>query len=395
MSFEKPYEGIRVVDLSQGVAGPYCAMLLAQYGAEVIKVEPHGGDWSRQLGPPQGDHTTFSFIANLGKRSIALDLKSEEGRAIVERMVGDADVFMEGFRPGVADRLGLSYRRLSELNPRLLYLSVSGFGQEGPLREKPAMDPVLQAFTGFMIDNKGPGGTPHRAPAIIVDMATSLYAFQALSAALYAHRDEPRGRHFDVSLMQGAANLQSIRMATAYLDGLELQARTAPSGTLQTADGWIQLVVQRDHDYVSLCEILGLQDLRDDPRFADNAGRLAHAEYLVECVAAVLATKPSAHWRELFTDAGLQNEALLNYHQFIDHPQTKATGLISWLEQDGLEKPWPIANPPGMPALESGTAMGTSPKTGENSREILTDLGYSEAEIEDFLNSGTVSVEQA
>jgi crotonobetainyl-CoA:carnitine CoA-transferase CaiB-like acyl-CoA transferase len=147
MSFEKPYEGLRVVDLSQGVAGPYCAMLLARYGADVIKVEPLDGDWARLLAPVYGDNTAFSVGANIGKRSIAVDLKSETGRGIVERLIPDADVFLEGFRPGVIDRLGFSYDRLAEINKSLLYVSISGFGQDGPLREKPAMDPVLQAFT--------------------------------------------------------------------------------------------------------------------------------------------------------------------------------------------------------------------------------------------------------
>jgi crotonobetainyl-CoA:carnitine CoA-transferase CaiB-like acyl-CoA transferase len=194
MSFEKPYEGLRVVDLSQGVAGPYCAMLLARYGADVIKVEPLDGDWARLLAPVYGDNTAFSVGANIGKRSIAVDLKSETGRGIVERLIPDADVFLEGFRPGVIDRLGFSYDRLAEINKSLLYVSISGFGQDGPLREKPAMDPVLQAFTGFMSENKGQDGIPHRTPTIINDMATALYTQQALAAALYARRDGGRGR---------------------------------------------------------------------------------------------------------------------------------------------------------------------------------------------------------
>ncbi|HWN53779.1 MAG TPA: CoA transferase, partial [Methylomirabilota bacterium] len=190
MSYAAPFEGVRVLDLSQGIAGPYAGMLLAQHGAEVIKVEPPDGDWSRTLGRRYGDHTAFSIAANLGKRSIALDLKHHRDRAIAHRLGARADVVMESFRPGVATRLGVGYTELSAVNPRLLYLSVSGFGQSGPESNRPAMDPILQAFTGLMAMNKGLDGIPHRVVPIVVDMTTAFYAFQTIAVALYARRDE-------------------------------------------------------------------------------------------------------------------------------------------------------------------------------------------------------------
>ncbi|MDP6344322.1 MAG: CoA transferase, partial [Alphaproteobacteria bacterium] len=270
----------------------------------------------------------------------------------------------------------------------------SGFGQSGPMRDKPAMDPVLQAFTGFMIDNKGHDGIPHRTPTIINDMSTSLYAFQAVSAALYARRDDPRGRHFDINLMQGAANLQAIRLGIAYVEGMELKPRTAPSGIFHTADGWLQLVILRDKEFHSLCDMLGLDELRDDPRFVGIEARLAHADFLIERVAAVLITRPSAEWRDMFTEAGLQNEVLQDYHQFVEHPHTEASGLISWLHQDGLERPWPVPNPPGIAPLETGTPLATSPRTGQHGREILAELGYDDGEIDGLLADGTVTLER-
>ena len=201
MSYDAPFAGLKVVDLSQGVAGPYCGMLLAQQGANVIKVEPTGeGDWSRTIGKRYGAHTAYSIPTNLGKRSIALDLKSAEGKDVLWRLIAGADVLLEGFRPGVLDRLGFGYEAVSAREPRILYLSVSGFGQTGPLSGRPAMDPVLQAFTGLMIDNKGEDGIPHRVPFVVIDMSTALYAFQALSGralrpprrgARAAHRGEP------------------------------------------------------------------------------------------------------------------------------------------------------------------------------------------------------------
>ncbi len=390
MSFEKPYEGLRVIDLAQGVAGPYCAMLLARHGADVIKVEPPEGDWSRALGPRYGDNTAFSVAVNLGKRSIAVDLKSDAGRAVVERMIPTADVFLEGFRPGVIDRLGFSYDRLKTINPGLVYLSVSGFGQEGPLREKPAMDPILQAFTGFMSENSGPDGIPHRTPTIIIDMSTALFAHQAVVAALYAKARGAPGRRINASLMEAAANLQSIRMMSAVRDG-PFKSVAGPGGTYRAQDGnWVQIAAVKNHEFVGVCKALGLDDLVGDPRFATTTDRYAHAAYLSERAAGTIATKPAAHWRDILTKAGLQNEVLQSYDQFVAHPHTVATGLISWTEQPGSEKPWATPNPPGTPRLKSGTPEAIAPVLGQHTREILGELGYGAVEIDKLVGDKAV-----
>ena len=393
MSFDKPYAGLRVVDLSQGVAGPYCAMLLARHGADVIKVEPLDGDWTRVLGPVYGDHTAFSVAGNLGKRAIALDLKSDAGRAIVEKMIPTADVFLEGFRPGVIDRLGFGYERLKAINPGLIYASISGFGQQGPLSRKPAMDPVLQAFTGFMSENKGPDGVPHRTPTIVVDMSTALYAHQAVAAALYGKiRNPKRGCFLDVSLMQAAANLQVVRLMTSYREGGEVRPAAAGGGTYKTTDGWLQIALVKDRDFQSLCKLLGLPGMATDPRFRTIADRLTHAADITGQIAAVMATKPAETWRAAFTEAGLQNEMLQTYQQFVDHPHTAATGLISHLVQPGSEKPWPGPNPPGIPHLEQGAPAAHAPRLGEHTRAVLAELGYCAAEVEELLSKGVIGV---
>jgi CoA:oxalate CoA-transferase len=391
MSFEKPYEGLRVVDMSQGVAGPYCAMLLARHGADVIKVEPLHGDWARVLAPVYGDHTAYSVAGNTGKRSLAVDLKSDAGKAIVDRLIPDADVFLEGFRPGVIDRLGFSYERLSAMNEGLIYLSVSGFGQVGPLREKPAMDPVLQAFTGFMAENKGQDGIPHRTPTVVNDMTTALYAHQAVVAALYARRDGHPGRRIDISLMEASANLQTIRLMSGYLDG-PFKAVSAPSGTFTTADGWIQMVIIQDRDFQKLCAALGLTEMGADPRFTAYEGRVAHSDYLNTTVGELFKTKPSAHWRDILTEAGLQNEVVQTYEQFVHHPQVEATGLISWITQPGAEPRWPVPNVPGVAKLDPGNPADACPSTGQHSREVLAEMGYSDSDIDALVADGTVGV---
>ena len=379
MSHEKPYAGLRVVDLSQGIAGPYCAMLLAQYGAEVIKVEPPEGDWARVLGPRYGSHTAFSVIGNLGKRSIVLDLKQEADKEKLRRLVRTADVFMEGFRPGVAARLGFGFETVKALAPGIVYVSVSGFGQTGPLSAKPAMDPVLQAFTGFTFENRGHDGIPHRANPIIVDMSTALYTHQAVAAAIYAQRDERRARFIDSSLMAAAANLQAVRLSATVMEGRPMGMPTAPSGVFRTADGWLHLVVLKTSDFQALCGLIDRADLAADPRFADPAGRSEHAEELNAAVAAHIEAQPTAHWQTCLTEAGLQNEAVQDYAQFAAHPQTAATGLISWLEQPGGDRPWPVPNPAGAPPLVSGAPEATAPALGQHTEDVLLELQESEA----------------
>lgn len=381
MSFDKPYEGIRVVDLAQGVAGPYCAMLLARHGADVIKVEPLEGDWSRALGPRYGDNTAFSVAANLGKRSLAVDLKTDAGRAIVEKLVPKADLFMEGFRPGVIDRLGFSYEKLKATNPGLIYLSISGFGQVGPLREKPAMDPILQAFTGFMSENKGPDGIPHRTPTIVMDMSTALYAHQAVVAALYAKARGAPGRRINASLMEGAANLQGIRMMSAVRDG-PFKSVAGPGGTYQAADGgWVQVAAVKNHEFEGVCKVLGMDDLLGDPRYKTTTDRYAHAPYLMQRAADAIKTRPAAEWRDLLTKAGLQNELVQTYDDFVRHPHAEATEVITWTEQPGSDQPWATPNPPGTQRLKSGAPDAIAPSLGQHTDAILAELGYAPGDI--------------
>lgn len=391
MSFEKPYEGLRVVDLSQGVAGPYCAMLLARQGADVIKVEPLDGDWSRMLSPVYGDNTAYSIAANIGKRSLAVDLKTDAGHEIVERLLPDADIFLEGFRPGVIDRLGFSYDRLASLNESLIYVSISGFGQEGPLRAKPAMDPVLQAFTGFMAENKGHDGIPHRTPTVINDMSTALYAQQAVAAALYARRDDARGRRINVSLLEAATNLQTIRLMSGYRDG-PFKPGMAPNGVFDTQDGWIQIVIIRDHDFAKFCAVLSLDGLADDPRFNTKDGRRANADTLYALVRKTLATKPASQWRDGLTGAGLQNEVVQTYEELVHHPHIEETGLISWVNQPGSDTPWSVPNIPGLPRLGPNAPGDIAPRNGQHTREILTELGYDAASIDKMASDDVIGI---
>jgi crotonobetainyl-CoA:carnitine CoA-transferase CaiB-like acyl-CoA transferase len=392
MSYDAPFAGLKVIDLSQGIAGPYCAMLLAQYGAEVIKVEGIGdGDWARTLGTRYGSHSAYSIIGNLGKKSIAIDLKSESGKQVLWRLLEGADVFLEGFRPGAIRRLGFDYDSVAAREPRLLYLSISGFGQTGPLAERPAMDPVLQAYTGLMIENRGEDGIPHRVPVIVVDMSTALYAFQALSAALYARRDETRGRYIEASLMQAATALQSIRLMACHLEGGTMRPGGAPGGVFRIADGWLSMVAINDRDWRALCAAMQMPALADDPRFATPAARLAESDALYAVMRPAIAAEPWAVWSKRLTDARLMHERLNSYAEFLDQPHVRETGLIQWLTQAGLNQAVPVPTLPGMLRQAEGTLRGTAPATGQHTTDVLSEHGFSTAEIEALLAQGTVA----
>jgi len=392
MSYDAPFTGLKVVDLSQGIAGPYCAMLLAQHGAEVIKVESIGeGDWARALGVRYESHTAFSIIGNMGKRSISVDLKTEAGKQVLWRLLDGADIFLEGFRPGVIKRLGFDYEAVSAREPRILYVSISGFGQTGPLAERPAMDPVLQAYTGMMAENRGEDGIPHRVPVIVVDMSTALYAYQALSTALYARRDEPRGRYIDVSLMQAATALQSIRLMACHLEGGTMKPGGAPGGVFKTADGWMSIVAINDRDWASLCRAMDMPALAEDARFVTPALRLANEASLYAIVRPAIAARPSAHWSARLTEARLMHERLNSYADFLDQPQVRETGLIQWLDQTGLPQKVPVPALPGMPPPIPGTPRAEAPVPGQHSAAILAEHGYTPAEIASLLGNGTVA----
>jgi len=382
MSYAAPYAGVKVVDLSQGVAGPYCAMLLAQYGANVIKVEPtETGDWSRGLGVVYDDHTAYSIPSNLGKRSIALDLKSAEGRDVLWRLIAGADVFLQGFRPGVIDRMGFGYDAVAEREPRILYLSVSGFGQIGPLSERPAMDPVLQAFTGLIMENKGEDGIPHRVPIVAIDTSTGLYAFTAVAAALHARRDEARGRHIEASLMQSAAALQVVRMLQSHLEGAPPRAVSPPSGVYRTSDDWINVTVARQHEWIAYCDAIEREDLTQEARFATARDRLANADALVAVVRPVIAARSFATWSERFVARKVMFERVNTYAAFLAHEQTSASGAVSKVSHPGVERDLALPNLIGLPAFEAGTARAVAPSLGQHTEAILREHGYAKGEI--------------
>lgn len=389
MEHDLPYAGLKVIDLSQGLAGPLCTMLLAQHGANVIKIEPEAGDWSRHLGTRHAGRTALEIAGNRGKRSIALDMKQPAAVDAVKRMAADADVFVEAFRPGVADRLGVGYTALSAGNPRLIYLSVSGYGQTGPYAQRPATDTVVQAFSGMMALNRDQAGRPNRINFLAPDTITGLFAFQAVSAALYGRRDSGRGRYLDVSLIQSAAAFLTHKIVEARLEGDTPRQLNAPAGVYQTRDGWIAITLNKEAQFAALCRSIGRDDLAADPRFASFVSRFDHRAELVPEIQAAMLARDTAEWLAVFARHDVISDRINMPGDWLNDPHVRATEAYRDIDIPGLG-PVPIPDIPGAEPPAPGDVRHQWPTIGEHGPAILAEHGYSAAEIDVLARSGVL-----
>src|SRR6476646_1154591 len=331
-----PYLGLRVLDFGQGIASPYCAMLLGACGADVIKVEPPEGDWSRYLGTTYGNHTTLSAVYNRGKRSLCLDLKHKDGVAIARRLAKDCDVLIEGFRPGVAARLGLGYENLSRANSGLIYLSISGFGQAGPYSRRPGSDSVAQAYSGLVAINVGNDGTPHRVGTTISDIVTGVYAFQAIATTLFSRATVGTGRWIDVNLAQSTAALLGHKVAEYILEGGTPRALNTPAGSYQTSDGWMMVTLVNEPQYKRLCAAIEREDLATDTRFADFARRADAADALISQMREIFLTQPTEAWLTRLHAADIIAERILNPGEWLRNVHVEATKAAVCQETPGV-----------------------------------------------------------
>ncbi|WP_419899887.1 CaiB/BaiF CoA transferase family protein [Roseomonas sp. USHLN139] len=363
-----PYAGLRVLDASQGIAGPYCAMLLAAAGAEVIKLEPPEGDWSRGLSTRAEGQSVMHTSFNRGKRSIVLDLKSESGRATARALAGRADVLIEAFRPGVAARIGLGPENAG---PRTICLSISGFGQQGPYAERPCTDSVAQAFSGLVALNAGADGTPHKVGTLVVDVVTGLTAFSAVQTALAERALEaaPRQRHLDISLMAGMAAMLVMPLAEAGLLGQAPPSLNVPAGSYRTACGaWVMVALVREAEFVALCGVLGLPQLPEDPRFASFATRDVHRDALLPLLREAFLQHPASHWLEKLGAARLLAERVYAPLDFLADRHVQAVGATALLQQPELGA-LPM---PALPGL--GHWLAPAPRLGADTEAVLAEL---------------------
>src|SRR5436190_2400801 len=385
---EAPYRGLRVLDFGQGIASPYCAMLLGVYGADVIKVEPPEGDWSRYLGTTYGSHTTLSAVYNRGKRSLCLDLKHKDGVAIARRLAKESDVLIEGFRAGVAARLGIGYDELSRANPGLIYLSVSGFGQSGPYSKRPGSDSVAQAFSGFVSINVGNDGVPHRAGTTISDVVTGVYAFQAIATTLFARAATGTGRWIDVNLAQSTAALLGHKAAEHLLDGGSPRALNVPDGPYQSSDGWMMVTLVNEPQYKRLCAAIGREDLATDPRFADFAQRADSADALIPQLREIFRTQASEAWLTRLHAADIIAERIHNPGEWLRSAHVEATKAAVCQDTPGVGKVY-SPRTPGIASLSEDN-LCPAPDIGQDSVEVLLQAGFERGAIDDLIKSGAV-----
>ncbi len=391
MSHEYPLEGLRVVDASQGIAGPSAGMMMARYGADVIKVEPKEGDWSRGITAGRDGMSAMSVATNVGKRSIALDVKHSEGAAVLHKLAKRADVFIENFRTGVMARLGFAYSDVMAYNPGVIYLSVTGFGQRGPMQSQPATDAILQAFTGMMSINRGKvDGVPHRLECWPIDVASGQLAFQAVSMALYARRDTGRGRYIDASLLQGAALLQSVRLVEHVMTGgAPIAGGAFPVATFQTADAAVNVSVLKDHLWPPFCRMIGRPDWIDDLALVSGKGRRARGDEILRVASEAFAQKPSEHWCAQMREAGILNERVNTYDELFAHEQTQTMNVLTWSDQAVVGRV-PHPNVPGPQPLDANAAQTQVPRIGEHTRAILAELGHDAQDIDRLLAQAIV-----
>lgn len=394
-------DGIRVIDFSRVLAGPYCTMLLADLGAAVIKVEnPDGGDDTRRWGPPWLDGESAYFLSiNRNKRSLALNLKHPRGIEIAHDLIAQADVLVENFKVGGMAQMGLGYEALHEKYPRLVYCSITGYGQTGPDRDRPGYDFILQAEGGLMSITGSPDGMPHKAGVAIVDVTAGLFATQAILAAL-RHRDQTgQGQYVDVALFDSQL-AWLVNVAQNYLvSGVtpprfgNAHPNIVPYEVFQTADGYLSLGVGNDSQYKRLCEVAEQPSLWDESRYQTNPGRVAHRAELIPLWQAVFKARTTAAWLALITPQGIPVGSINTIPDALTHPQAVAREMVQQVPREGgqdVPQLGPVAKLSETPAR----IQQPPPRLGEHTASILqSELGYSADEIAALKAEGVIGGE--
>ena len=397
MTQEPPLDGIKVLDLTQFMAGPFCTMLLADMGADVIKIEkPNGGDDIRRSGPPfvKGESAAFMGI-NRNKRSIVIDLKSGEGQSLVRRMARDADVLVENMRPGTLDRMGLGYEDLRKENPALVYCSISGFGTTGPYKDRPGFDLMAQGMSGLMSITGVAGGPPMRNGPPITDLNAGIYAAFGVMNAYVSRLKTGVGQHVDASLLEAGIAYTIWESAIYFATGVPPEPvgsghhLSAPYQAFATADGYIMVGGANQANWERLCGAIGREDLLEDETFASNALRMQNLALLEETLQETLSQQTTAHWLEALVNAGVPCGPINDMAEVYADPQVAARDMVVELEH-------PLAGATrniGVPIKLSetpGSVRTAAPTLGQHTDAVLAEHGYTPDDIGGLREQGVV-----
>ncbi len=393
-------DGVKVLDLTNVLAGPFCGYQLALLGADVIKVEtPDGGDLARQLGASPALNRSLmgvSFLAqNAGKRSIALDLKNPEGRKIFLDLVASADVVLENFRPGVMDRLQLGYETLRDVRRDLVYCAISGFGQTGPLKDNPAYDQIVQGYSGVMSVTGDAETAPLRVGYPVADTIGGLTAAFAIVSALFRRERAGVGEFIDVSMLEATMVTMGWQVSNWLIAGVAPQAMgnenmtAAPSGTFRASDGLINIAANKQQQFVALCQIIGRPELATDPRFAEREERKRNRLALKSAIEEALAEDDAMSWTRKFSAAGVPAGPVLSVPDALAHPHLVERGFVRTFDDaPGVDGALKVVRSGFRLASGDPDPHSPPPTLGEHSQDILHDLGYGAERIDALAVAG-------
>ncbi|MCB0284230.1 MAG: CoA transferase [Calditrichaeota bacterium] len=390
----KLLENIRVLDLTNVLSGPFATVHLALAGAEVIKIEnPQDGDLARKLGnKPEYNQQLMgtSFLAqNANKKSVTLNLKAEEGKEIFKKLVKDADVVVENFRPGVMKRLGLSYEDLTEINPKIIYCAISGFGQEGPDSQKPAYDQIIQGLSGVMAINGDETLNPLRAGFPLCDTVGGLNAAFAIMGALFYREKSGEGQFIDVALLDSIMPLMGWVAANWLIGGKAPvlmgndNFTAAPSGTFKTKDGYINIAANKQEQWHSVCDLLDIPELKTDPRFEERDNRKKNRKELTPLIEEKLLQNNTVHWVEILNKAGVPSGAILSMQDALIAEQIKFRETLTSVKEDGIGD-LQLFNLTAKFSKTPGQIETPPPRLSQHTEEILSGIGYTAAQISDL-----------
>lgn len=392
----KPLKNIKVIDLSKVLAGPLCAQFLGELGANVIKIEPVGsGDDTRAWLPKEKGQSAMFLAVNHNKRSIALDLKSPDGQKIIHELVASADIILQGFGSGTAKKLAVDYKTIEKINPRIIYLEISGYGRDGPLGKEPGYDVMLQAFSGMLSSMGDPDGGFSRASFSPVDLGTGSFALSGILAALLERQQTGKGVYVEVSLLDTSISQMGYMAQNYWRTGAPprrmgtAHPAMSPYQAFETSDGYLMLGVGNDAQWRRFCGAIQSEALMNDPRFITNAARVSNFNETVQTVGKIMRTRSTDEWLDLLRSAGVPCSPINTLDQALEHPQVQSRSLF-------VETDHPVLGPMknvGYPVKfnnQPRQASRHAPLLGEHTKEVLTEMGLSHERIDELLKHGVV-----